>query len=1048
MKQTPISPLARRARSGFESAARAARRCALSLLLVSQFAGLGSAAPAAAKAAAPARAAQGIGGGRQPVTALPPVNVAELEKQEALNPAAPQVPQVRAIHPPKGMPEEQPPVPASAGSLEQIAGAMSPRDVVPLVGPTGISPPASHSFRTDPFDVSSIPPDTMGAVSTAHAVTATNENLVIHTRGGVELSKVTLNAFWATSLLGGSPPSTFDPKLYFDRFNGRFIFVVTANSFSATSATLLAVSQTSDPAGTWNRFAVDAEAADANWADYPTVGFNKNWIVISVNLFTNAGGAFVRPDIYVVDKAAAYANTLSAVTVFTGGSGACAPTAHCAGTYVPAVVEDNTTENLYLAQQWNPTSGQIRVSKIAPTSATNITPVLSPGTQFPSSPFSWDSNAEILSGGRAGYLPQRQQEAVLPSGNRIMANDSRIQNAVQRNGSLWFVHHVMLSTVPLAAGTQVSAANPDNHTAVQWWQVNPSIENSLTTTPPLQRARIEDPLADNCHNGSGGLRTTDPNCDTDAEQKGTHYTFPSISVNAAGDVLIGYSRHSFNTYADAAYSFRAASDPPNTMRDSAIIRAGMGLYTISAGGQRRYGDYSQAMVDPVNDTDFWTVQEYVERAQTTPIGLTPPWGTWWAQIKPSTTSSTAGNLIISEFRLRGPGSPRDEFVELYNPSEESVTVNTADGSTGWMLAYSADGTTPVPLAVIPNGTTIPARGHYLVTNNTTNTGANGPYSLNAYPSVAVRASDGDASWSADIPDNSGLAVFRTALAANFNATTRMDSVGFTTQAPGLFKEGAGLPPLSTTAADYASEHTVFRSLATGRPRDTENNAADFVFANAAGTDLGMGARVGAPGPQNVHSPVQRNDRVKAGLIDPLVSFAAAPNTVRRQCADAGVEECVAGRSDAGTFSIRRRWTNNTGADVTTLRFRLVELTSGPAPAGTAILRPITSGQVTGVAVTAGGPVTIEGTTLQTPPAQAGGGGQNSSLAAGTVTLDAPLAPGASVNLQFLLGVVQPGAYRIFVNAEVQTSPTDAPLRPVKVLGKQSPKATAKPGRGR
>ncbi|HEY9283364.1 MAG TPA: HYR domain-containing protein, partial [Pyrinomonadaceae bacterium] len=40
------------------------------------------------------------------------------------------------------------------------------------------------------------------------------------------------------------------------------------------------------------------------------------------------------------------------------------------------------------------------------------------------------------------------------------------------------------------------------------------------------------------------------------------------------------------------------------------------------------------------------------------------------------------------------------------------------------------------------------------------------------------------------------------------------------------------------------------------------------------------------------------------------------------------------------------------------------------------------------------------------------GGLNSSLAAGTVTLAAPLAPGASVNLRFLFGVEQQGDYEI------------------------------------
>jgi hypothetical protein len=60
---------------------------------------------------------------------------------------------------------------------------------------------------------------------------------------------------------------------------------------------------------------------------------------------------------------------------------------------------------------------------------------------------------------------------------------------------------------------------------------------------------------------------------------------------------------------------------------------------------------------------------------------------------------------------------------------------------------------------------------------------------------------------------------------------------------------------------------------------------------------------------------------------------------------------------------------------------------------------------------------VQGTTLETPPAQAMGGAHNSTMSAGTITLGTPLAPGASVNLQFLLGVQQTGSFKFFFNIE-------------------------------
>ena len=62
-------------------------------------------------------------------------------------------------------------------------------------------------------------------------------------------------------------------------------------------------------------------------------------------------------------------------------------------------------------------------------------------------------------------------------------------------------------------------------------------------------------------------------------------------------------------------------------------------------------------------------------------------------------------------------------------------------------------------------------------------------------------------------------------------------------------------------------------------------------------------------------------------------------------------------------------------------------------------------------------ISVIGTTLEVPPAQPNGGGQNSTLSAGTVTLGTPLANGASINLRFLMGVQQGGSFRFFINVE-------------------------------
>ena len=74
------------------------------------------------------------------------------------------------------------------------------------------------------------------------------------------------------------------------------------------------------------------------------------------------------------------------------------------------------------------------------------------------------------------------------------------------------------------------------------------------------------------------------------------------------------------------------------------------------------------------------------------------------------TAQASAQLIISEFRVRGPSGASDEFIELYNNSGADHTV--AGGGAGYAVAAS-DG---VARCVVPNGTVIPNRGHYLCFN--------------------------------------------------------------------------------------------------------------------------------------------------------------------------------------------------------------------------------------------------------------------------------------------------------------------------------------------
>jgi uncharacterized repeat protein (TIGR01451 family) len=382
-----------------------------------------------------------------------------------------------------------------------------------------------------------------------------------------------------------------------------------------------------------------------------------------------------------------------------------------------------------------------------------------------------------------------------------------------------------------------------------------------------------------------------------------------------------------------------------------------------------------------------------------------------------TPDSTPGTVLISELRTSGPAGADDEFVELYNNTDSDIIVQASDSSAGWALVKSGNdcAATPVVVAVIPAGTVIPARGNYLVVGSA--------YSLGAYAA-------GDQTLVFGIEDDHNVALFNTSDISNISTANRLDAVGFGSNAGSncdLLREGTTLQP----ASGSTSEYSFVRKVDKGATEDTNENAADFiVVSTTAATPVGGNASptLGAPGPENstgARGPVPCNvpGTAKFGRarLDSTVATGSAPNTVHDATSD------PVNNSTFGTIDFRRRFTNNTGGPVTRLRFRITNTTSAATP-GAADLRARSSSPIVAAgindAATCGGStpcnVTVQGTTLETPPVQTSGGGINSSLGVGTITLATPLANGASINLRLLFGVQQQGDYHLSIVVETAT----------------------------
>ena len=385
----------------------------------------------------------------------------------------------------------------------------------------------------------------------------------------------------------------------------------------------------------------------------------------------------------------------------------------------------------------------------------------------------------------------------------------------------------------------------------------------------------------------------------------------------------------------------------------------------------------------------------------------------------TSVNAVSTTLVISEFRLRGPSGANDEFIEIQNISASAVVVADSGAGTGFAIVAS-DGTAR---CIIPNSTVIPPYAHYLCTNSVA-------YSLGSYAAGAGTTATGDATYTVDIPDNAGIALFNTSIAANFDLARQIDAVGSNSEANALYREGAGYPALTPFSIDYSftrnisTENIQNIALTTSTPgisEDTDTNATDFVFVDTNGTSAGAGQRLGAPGPENLSSAVP-NGSLVVSLLDPCVGAGVAPNAIR------DLTSVPAENSTFGTITFRRTITNNTGSPVTKLRLRIADQRTFPAPSGTADMRSITAPSVAetvDLAPCGAGTssITVRGTTLEQPPSSPNGTAFNGSVNVDFVSLATPLAAGASVDVALRFGLQQTGGDAVRIIAEAVTAGT-------------------------
>jgi uncharacterized repeat protein (TIGR01451 family) len=220
-------------------------------------------------------------------------------------------------------------------------------------------------------------------------------------------------------------------------------------------------------------------------------------------------------------------------------------------------------------------------------------------------------------------------------------------------------------------------------------------------------------------------------------------------------------------------------------------------------------DPAVALVDSVSatsNTGSATANVASRASGVTLITATANNGSINVRSKPATITVEpgAGQLLISEFRTRGARGASDEFIELYNPTNSTITIG------GLKIRASNGSGTMTDRVTVTIGTRLGSGCHYLIANS-----LSGGYSGLIPP---------DQIYGTGLTDDGGIAITRS------NGTTIIDASGMSNGS--AFKEGTPLAPLSANANQSYERKP---GAASGNSIDTDNNTADF-FLNAASSN--------------------------------------------------------------------------------------------------------------------------------------------------------------------------------------------------------------------
>jgi hypothetical protein len=471
------------------------------------------------------------------------------------------------------------------------------------------------------------PPDQALCAGNGFVMEAVNDVARVYkTDGSAATGVVDLNTFYGypPAIVRSGPnagqrgPSITDPSCLYDAATGRFFLTVLTLDHVGLTAALtgtnhidIAVSNSSDPTGSWSIFSIPVQNNGTQGTpdhmchsgfclgDYPHIGADANGFYVTTNEFAFSGPGFYGSQVYAMSKLALESASVSSVVLFDtlgagpDGAGFTVWPATVPGTLFDtdnggtefflssnAVFQDSGTSNQIL--QWtmtntaslnDPTPAPLLTVSVLPVGTYAVPPrATQPAGDRPLSQCIADVVIKPNCNTAIAGIGTHNNATFGPPNGNLNSNDSRMQQVAYANGKLWG-----------ALDTDVFVGGHDR-AGIAYFVINPNSE-----TVVLQ--------------GQAGIA-------------GSDLTYPAVGVTDSGRGIIAFTLTGDTTYPSAAY---AALDAKVGMGSVSVAAAGAGpwdgftSYVAFGAGRPRWGDYGATSV---TGNSIWAASEYVAQTCT------------------------------------------------------------------------------------------------------------------------------------------------------------------------------------------------------------------------------------------------------------------------------------------------------------------------------------------------------------------------------------------------------------------------------------------------